>query len=517
MAEIKLYGNAVNGDGKYIISPFDIAAPKADGKTAYTEDDKADDKNIVSYINAKVATLTSGIGAVKTGIAEVTFGPKTVGLTPGSTVKTSLSVKGNDGSGKVAELSLTMPSAETIVTGASSYTHLVDEFKTLQNSYSTLNTTVTDINGASSGYRKGDTDTLKAAKDYADQQITDTLGTVYKVCGTKSLTEAKALTNVKKGNVYNISEAFKIDGKPYPEYTNLLFLVDAATVTWDSTKGFDGTQVDALGGVQDLSAYSLKDHTIQNVGVTIAPDTTLGVSDKEIALIKIQRYGALTTENASIKAKLPENLIISNNTTAAYINMQSKDFKLGFTHNLTLLNKGAITAEPMSYSNIFASLEIGLLKGSDVIPSAHIRISGELGTTYQGIDVLLPTAAPGIFGMVRAGDGLNVNDGTISVVQNEFIEGTGITIEPSVMPNGMRFTIGLDGVKIDSSNHCTVIPLFKTKFGLGVEVINQSDSYVYIDTTDHGNSLSLDTSKLNNALANIESRITSLETLLSLA
>ena len=517
MAEIKLYGNAVNGDGKYLISPFDIAAPKADGKTAYTEDDKADDKNIVSYINSKVASLTSGIGAVKTGLQSGSFVEGTLSPAAGDSAETTLIITAKDGSTVKPKLSIGLPSADTIVTGASSYTNLVTEFKKLQTYYTTLDSTVTTINGASTGYRKGDTDTLDAAKKYADDKVSN-LGSVYHIEGTKTVAEIKALTNVKKGSVYNVSEAFLLDGKPYPEYTNIVFLKDAATVTWDSNKGFDGTQVDALGGVQDLSAYALNANTVKYVGVTIAPDTTLGVSDKEIALIRIQNGGSTFIGNVGIKAKLPENLITSNKTDAAYINMQSKDFKLGLTHNLTLLNKGSITAEPMSYSNISASLEIGLFEESNVIPTAYISIRGELGTTYQSNGVFLPTAVPGSFGIVRAGDGINVNDGTISVVQNEFIEGDGISITQSVMPSGgARFNIGLDGVKIDSSNNCTVMPLFKTKFGLGVEVINQSGSYVYIDTTTDGNSLSLNTSKLNNALANIESRITSLETLLSLA
>ena len=521
MAKIKLYGNAVNGDGKYLISPFDIAAPKADGKTAYTEDDKADDKNIVSYINSKVASLTSGIGAVKTGLQSGSFVEGTLSPAAGDSVETTLIITAKDGSTVKPKLSIGLPSADTIVTGASSYTNLVTEFKKLQTSYGTLNTTVGTINGTAStanSFRKGDADTLTEAKKYADEKVNN-LGDVYHIEGTKSLTEIKALTDVKKGSVFNVSEAFTIDGKSYPEYTNLLFLVDAATVTWDSTKGFDGTQVDALGGVQDLSNYSLKANTVELVEVTVPYDTTLLSTNKTLASIKTKKAGNAFSNTVSINAKLPENLLQWNPSQAPIISMRSNDYNIYLENGIQRIGEDNLTVQPMSYNNIETT--ISFLLGEETmnhfrIPFAYICTKGEFGTTYANA-CTLPTAAPKLFGMVCPGAGINISDGVISCQTNEFVPGTGISIESSVMPNSMRFTIGLDGVKdISNTGDVTCIPLVKTNRGLGICVDNNNNGYISL-YRNGANNLEINTSGLNNKFTSIESRITALETLLSLA
>lgn len=506
MAEIKLYGNAVNGDGKYIISPFDIAAPKADGKTAYTEDDKAADKNIVSYINSKVATLTSGIGAVKTGIAEVTFGTKALDLIPDSTVITTLLVRGNDGSKATDILSFTMPSADTIVGGASSYTNLVAKFKELQNSYSTLNTTVTDINGSSSGYRKGDTDTLKAAKKYADDKVNN-LGDVYHIEGTKSLTEAKALTNVKKGSVYNISEAFKIDGKPYPEYTNLLFLVDAATVTWDSTKGFDGTQVDALGGVQDLSAYSLKANTVQTI---IVDDADIALSDTgaktTIATVGAGKENGTTQAPVNVTAKLPTTLV---KASSAKITAASN--KLSIT-GLTNLSGTAVT--PLTYANTKVSVTT-VLPSSTQTQCFTVSVTGELGTTDTSVRTSLITADSTKFGVVKIGKGINVTNGAITAQENTFTTTPYVSItSKSNATNGTDFTFD---IKCNTAvPGKSIIPLQKCDANtLGIKY--NATKATYTKVSANGLDMAFDDSALVRKITSIESRITALETLLSLA
>ena len=506
MAEIKLYGNAVNGDGKYIISPFDIAAPKADGKTAYTEDDKAADKNIVSYINSKVASMTSEIGAVKPGIQSASFVEPTLSPNVGGSATTELTIIAKNGSTAKPKLTIGLPSADAIVREASSYTNLVAKFKELQNSYSTLNTTVTDINGSSSGYRKGDTDTLKAAKKYADDKVNN-LGDVYHIEGTKSLTEAKALTNVKKGSVYNISEAFTIDGKQYPEYTNLLFIVDTATVTWDSDKGFDGTQVDALGGVQDLSNYSLKANSVETIVVN---DADNALSDTgaatTITTIGAGKEDGTTQAPISVTAKLPTTLVKAN---SAKITAASNKLSIS---GLTNLSGTAVT--PLSYANTKVSV-VTTAPSATQTQGFTVSVTGELGTTATSVSTSLITADSTKFGVVKIGKGINVANGEITAQENTFTTTPYVSITSSI-----NSTNGTDFVFDINCNTGTptplIIPLQKCdSTTLGIKYNLTKSTYVKVSA--NGLDMAFDDSKLSDKITGIESRISVLETLLSLA
>lgn len=514
MAEIKLYGNAVNGDGKYIISPFDIAAPKADGKTAYTDDDKADNKNIVSYINSKVGSLTSVIGAVKPGIQSASFVAPTLSPNVGGSTTTELTITAKDGSTAKSKLTIGLPSADTIVTGANSYINLIKEFKSLQNSYSTLNTTVTAINGSDTGYRKGDKDTLKSANEYTDKQITGALGTVYKVKGTKSLTEIKALTDVKEGDVYNVSNDFLIDGKHYSEYTNIVFLADSSSVVYNDKTGFGGAQVDALGGVQDLSDYSLNAETVKNISVTVPTDTTLSADDKVIGRAIFIRGNDSTT--MEIKAKLPGNLVKSKST--AYL--KSNNHQLSLYTGLTDLSDSAIHVRQLSYQDVSTSISFSTSTSSDS-PAMHIAAKGELGTTYT-VWYTIPTISPDNYGFAAAGKGINVNNGVISIPENGFSTSKYLSISYITNEdNGKDFLLD---IVCSSKGSADVIPLQKcdsTTLGIKIEAGHGTEDILLLQKD---NRLALKADKLigkvdtnTTNITSLEKRVAALETLLSLA
>lgn len=513
MAEIKLYGNAVNGDGKYIISPFDIAAPKADGKTAYTEDDKAADKNIVSYINSKVASLTSGIGAVKTGIQSASFSPLTAAPVLQSNENAisyiSLSVLAKDGSEAKGGFTFVLPSANKIVQTASSYTYLVDVVNKLGTSYNTLNTTVTTINNASGAgsFRQGDADTLKSAKDYTDKQITGTLGTVYKVKGTKSLTEIKALTDVKEGDVYNVSNDFLIDGKHYSEYTNIVFLADSSSVVYNDRTGFGGIQVDALGGVQDLSYYSFKANTVSTVTVN---DNNNALSDTgaqtTIATIGASKEDGTTQAPISVTAKLPTTLakLSSPKITAA-------SNKLSITG---LTNLSGTTVTPLSYANTKVSVVTSAPSATEP-QSFTVSVTGELGTTVTSAPTSLITADSTKFGVVKIGKGINVSGGVIELPKNTFTNTPYVSITSSTNgTNGTDFVF--DITCCTSAPNPSIIPLQKcdvNTLGIKYNLVKATYVKVYADGLD----MAFDDSALSTKITGIESRISALETLLSLA
>lgn len=516
MAEIKLYGNAVNGDGKYIISPFDIAAPKADGKTAYTDDDKSDNKNIVYYINSKVASLTSGIGAVKTGIQSASFVEPTLSPAVGGSATTELTITAKDGSSAKPKLTVGLPSADTIVTSASAYINLIKDFKNLQSSHTTLNTTVAEINGSDTGYRKADTETLKSAKDYTDKQITGALGTVYKVKGTKSLTEIKALTDVKEGDVYNVSNDFLIDGKHYSEYTNIVFLADSSSVVYNVKTGFSGVQVDALGGVQDLSDYSLKAETVQSVSITTPNDITLGADDKLIGRAIFIRANDSTT--MEIKAKLPGNLVTVN--SVGYLTSEN---------NKILLETGLMSLDgvyepldinPLSYQNVSADITFSTSTASGN-PMMSLTARGELGTTYLN-RYSIPTISSGNYGFAAAGAGINVNNGVISIPENSFNTSKYLSI--SYTTNGDNGKDFLLDIVCSSKGSVDVIPLQKcdsTTLGIKIEAGRGTEDILLLQKDNH---LALKADKLigkvdtnTTNITSLEKRVTALETLLSLA
>lgn len=89
------------------------------------------------------------------------------------------------------------------------------------------------------------------------------LGSVYRVKGTKtSLSDVLALTNAKVGDVWNVTNAFTLGGKPYPANTNIVCII--ATSSSDHDEG----NWDPLGGTVDLSTYVPKSDIVDNLSTS---------------------------------------------------------------------------------------------------------------------------------------------------------------------------------------------------------------------------------------------------------
>lgn len=117
---------------------------------------------------------------------------------------------------------------------------------------------------------------LSAAQGKALNDKINGLGTVYNVKGTKSIIEEvfDISDSAKKGDVWNITGAFILDGKPYPAGTNVVCIQTWAEQSADPNKNWD-----ALGGTVDLSPYAKKteveesDNEIwEQLGVMVAKD-----------------------------------------------------------------------------------------------------------------------------------------------------------------------------------------------------------------------------------------------------
>lgn len=140
---------------------------------------------------------------------------------------------------------LTITVSSNKVTGLTTISHLiVDDIR------NTL--TSTETNKA-----------LSAAMGKALNDRISGLGNVYRVKGTKTnLSDVLALTNAEVGDVWNVTNAFTLGGKPYPANTNVVCIT--ATSSSDHNEG----NWDPLGGTVNLSTYVPKSDIVDNLSTS---------------------------------------------------------------------------------------------------------------------------------------------------------------------------------------------------------------------------------------------------------
>jgi hypothetical protein len=147
---------------------------------------------------------------------------------------------------------------------------------------------------------------LSAAQGKALNDRISGLGNVYRVKGTKTnLSDVLALTDAKVGDVWNVTNAFTLGGKPYPANTNVVCIT--ATSPSDHNEG----NWDPLGGTVDLSTYVPKSDIVDNLstsdskkplsakqGLALATMITELEDDKETyQLLKTLESGTLSTQS----------------------------------------------------------------------------------------------------------------------------------------------------------------------------------------------------------------------------
>lgn len=123
------------------------------------------------------------------------------------------------------------------------------------------------------------TDTSKALSAAQGKALNDKisgLGSVYRVKGTKTnLSDVLALTDAKVGDVWNVTNAFTLGGKPYPANTNVV------CITATSTSDHDENNWDPIGGTVDLSPYAKKSdisYTTDLPDSLVVPQTIGGIN-----------------------------------------------------------------------------------------------------------------------------------------------------------------------------------------------------------------------------------------------
>lgn len=170
-------------------------------------------------------------------------------------------------------------------------------------------------------YTKGETDTklgTKAnsadvyTKAQADSAITAkvnaAVASVYRVKGTKAtIAEVTALTNVKCGDVWNVTAEFTLGGKKYPAGTNVVALADKSAA--------DAANWDALGGTVDLAGHTAEMKSWAN------------------GQFAGKAYEAKVTTNTSNISSLTTRVTAAEGKFAGYYTKGETDTKLGTKAN----------------------------------------------------------------------------------------------------------------------------------------------------------------------------------------
>lgn len=120
---------------------------------------------------------------------------------------------------------------------------------------------------------------LSAAQGKALNDRISGLGNVYRVKGTKRTIEEvyDISADAKLGDVWNITSAFTIGGKPYPANTNVVCIAEWSTSTTPQNNW------DPLGGTVDLSTYVPKSDIVDNLSTS--DSKSLSLLNKDLPLL----------------------------------------------------------------------------------------------------------------------------------------------------------------------------------------------------------------------------------------
>lgn len=244
-----------------------------------------------------------------------------------------------------------------------------------------------DVYTKSQVYTKGETDTKLGAKAnsadvytkaQADSAITAkvnaAVASVYRVKGTKaSFGEVAQLTNVKCGDVWNVTAEFTLSGKTYPAGTNVVALADKSAA--------DPTNWDALGGTVDLAGHTAEMKSWAN------------------GQFAGKAYEAKVTTNTSNISSLTTRVTAAEGKFAGYYTKGETDTKLGTKANSAdvytkLQTDNAISA----VSDNMDVLYVNLIAQSSVAVTIEISSSTSSGGTIT-------------FGKYKTGMGSLVSEG----------------------------------------------------------------------------------------------------------
>ena len=217
-------------------------------------------------------------------------------------------------------------------------------------------------------YTKAQADSAITAK------VNAAVASVYRVKGTKAtIAEVTALTNVKCGDVWNVTAEFTLGGKKYPAGTNVVALADKSAA--------DAANWDALGGTVDLAGHTAEMKSWAN------------------GQFAGKAYEAKVTTNTSNISSLTTRVTAAEGKFAGYYTKGETDTKLGTKANSAdvytkLQTDNAISA----VSDNMDVLYVNLIAQSSVA----VTIEGSSSTSSGGTIT---------FGKYKTGMGSLVSEG----------------------------------------------------------------------------------------------------------
>lgn len=244
-----------------------------------------------------------------------------------------------------------------------------------------------DVYTKSQVYTKGETDTKLGAKAnsadvytkaQADSAITAkvnaAVASVYRVKGTKAtIAEVTALTNVKCGDVWNVTAEFTLGGKKYPAGTNVVALADKSAA--------DPTNWDALGGTVDLAGHTAEMKSWAN------------------GQFAGKAFEAKVTTNTSNISSLTTRVTAAEGKFAGYYTKGETDTKLGTKANSADVYTKSQTDDAISaVSDNMDVLYVNLIAQSSVAVTIEVSSSTSSGGTIT-------------FGKYKTGMGSLVSEG----------------------------------------------------------------------------------------------------------
>lgn len=197
-------------------------------------------------------------------------------------------------------------------------------------------------------YTKAQADSAITAK------VNAAVASVYRVKGTKAtIAEVTALTNVKCGDVWNVTAEFTLGGKKYPAGTNVVALADKSAA--------DAANWDALGGTVDLAGHTAEMKSWAN------------------GQFAGKAYEAKVTTNTSNISSLTTRVTAAEGKFAGYYTKGETDTKLG-----TKANSADVYTKSQVYTKEETKTEAGYAARLALMANRVLDISGvAVGVTIK--------------------------------------------------------------------------------------------------------------------------------------